>query len=235
MFQDHRGHGQSGRPGGSSDFGTVDGVVLDVMYYIRTTLQQKENKDLPFFVFGHSFGGQIASHTSFRLSLDETLNKNFKGFLLSAPLVLGNDIEKIRKSFILMKFCEFLNFALPNMRVGSVNCATLCRNQLIHSTYGSDVLNCSGGVPIKTAFEMMNNGIWLIENAKHFPSHLPVFIMHSPLDEMTAAQGSYEFFINLPTKDKIFHYLNDCHHEILNEITWKESLSKMVNWMNERH
>jgi len=213
---DLRGHGLSEGP---------RAFVKDIEEY-RQDLEivyRKINKDLPFFMLGHSMGGLIVSHF---LLYNE--RNDVKGVILTgSALEVGDDITPTKQKLI-----RVLNWISPKLRTVKLDPKRITRDATEVEKYINDplIFHEAGKAGLGVA---LLNAIADIK-PKFDGFDYPVLIMHGGVDTITNNEGSKALYTNSTSKDKILKIWEGAYHEIFNETNKAEVIEFMINWLKQR-
>lgn len=179
--------------------------------YVQDTTQvfnwiQRDLKNLPLFLYGHSLGGAIALH--FASSYHSLLT----GLILSAPAFqVGSAISPIK-----IKLGQALVKIAPNLRLPkSTTSSGVSRDPKVVQDYEKDPL-CYHFNTLKQGDEILKTLPGLPEIANKISA--PSLIAHGSDDPIIRIEGSYELLKALASKSKELYIAPDCRHELHNEL-----------------
>ncbi len=213
---DMRGHGRAaGRRGYCERFSEYMDDVAEL-----PPLLHRVAKDVPHFLFGHSFGGLVAAQAQLQP------NKHaWKGLVLSAPFVrLAMAVPKVK-----LWAGELASKVLPTLGLPSgLHGADLTHDAERARGYDADPLV----FPKATAR-------WFTETKRaqeHLFAHaskieLPLYMAFGDADRVASFEGGRELFQKVGSKDKTFVPYPGLFHEILNEPSWKEIAEGMAKFV----
>ena len=211
---DHRGHGKSPGTRGHARCQNLWEDVESLMKHARLN-----HLDLPIFLYGHSWGGNIVSNYLLRKNVSEV-----RGAILSSPwlqlsfepkkieLVLGRVMEKIYPAFT---------------QSNGLKEDSLSRDPKVGEAYINDPLvhqKISAGLFV----DAYNNGLFALEQA-HIVSK-PVLIFHGTDDPITSWQAS-EKFAQTAGPLATLKLWPDMRHETHNEIGKEQVLDYLCSWL----
>ena len=209
------GHGKSyGKKGHIDDPVLLLEIIDDV---IKNTKYEYPN--LPLFIYGHSFGGEI--------SLWYTLVRrpDVNGVILTSPLI-GPKVAVPPMKMLLAKTMEKLlpSFSLNN----GLEPEKLSRDPEIVNQYISDPF-VHPLVSAKTGMMIINRGKWIMENA-HFNTN-DILLMVGGKEEIVNLEVIDQFYKKAPyVTYKIWPNL---YHEIHNEPEKQEVFIYTLKWIKE--
>ncbi|SFG51411.1 Lysophospholipase, alpha-beta hydrolase superfamily [Lachnospiraceae bacterium C7] len=247
---DHLGHGQSVNSQEEWGFFHEDrpcNVLIADMHTLRTMIQ-KDNKDVPYFMLGHSMGSYMLRKYAALYNLD--LNGIIimgTGFVepktTMSGLKLVKFLTKIYGSKHRSKFVTNMTFGKPYKKYDLTGQNTknswLTKDEVVVQKYYSDP---------RCTFTFTLNGYQglleavlsdcRLENVDRIPKNISVFLVSGKDDPVgdfgEGVQKVYDLFELTNHKDlKMKLYEND-RHEILNETDKKEVYEDILNWINER-
>ena len=248
---DHLGHGESVNTkedlGFFADVDSPSDYLIEDMHKLRTTIQ-KENPDVPYFMFGHSMGsymlrkylsvyndnlrGAIICGTGFspekvtKMGIMATkLMKVFKGSHGSSIMLRDLTYDKYYKKF--------------DMFGKDASNSWLTRDEEIVKKYYSD--------PKCTYMFTVNGYVGLTEavlysckqvNVDKIPNKLPIFIVSGSDDPVGGCSEGVMKVVNMFKEsgkvDLTYKLYDGFRHEILNEIGKEQVYSDLLAWMNVR-
>lgn len=214
---DLRGHG---RALGTRGFCNQFDEFLDDARELRALVEERARKaKAPTFMFGHSFGGLVASSSI----LDNA--GSFKGLLLSAPFFgLALEVPAIKIAAGKVASRLYPKLGLPSGLHGK----DMTHDAERAKSYDEDPLV----FPNATAR-------WFTETVKaqervftNAPKlSLPLYLAFGTADKVASFKAGKRFFDLAGSKDKTFEPRDDQFHEILNEPSWKELVETMAKWI----
>jgi len=212
---DLEGHGRTGKQGVVRSY---DIFHADVTISLNET--RKKWPDLPLFLFGHSMGGGII--------LNHGLNKapDVKGYLASAPLISPKDPIPTFQKHIVKALRKFLpNMTIKNEIVGA-RVTTIPEEQL---KYETDPLN-HAKLGLGLAIDIVEGGEWIAENAHQWDA--PLLVMHARGDQLTSFEATEKFADQ--ANNCTFMPMENCEHEMHNDVVKDEIYAAMIGFMMDR-
>jgi acylglycerol lipase len=215
---DQRGHGRSeGKSGHFKSFTLLLEDVENILIKARS-----EFPDLPLFLYGHSWGGNIVANYILKRK-----SKEISGVILSAPwfriniqphplkLFLAKIIYKIYPSFLNN------NQILPGM---------LSKDPEVVQDFISDPL-VHPYISVGAFFQIVKAGKWALENANQ--NHLSILIIHGMDDKVTSYQASQEFAKISGNKVEIKLW-KGVRHELHNDLEKLEIFNFIYHWLESK-
>ena len=215
---DHRGHGRSpGKRGDVESYGVLLSGVDIVLHMAR-----QENPGKKLFLYGHSFGGQIALNYALRhgqqlsgvISTDAWLRLPF------TPPAWKTNLARV------------LNVLYPSLTLSNeLDVTALSRDKSVVDAYTRDPL-----VHDRISVRMYSEGAIAARYALTHAEYLqvPVLLMHGKGDRITAADGTVEFFDHVGATDRTLKLYDGLFHEIHNEPEKATVLNDMTDWLSKR-
>lgn len=244
---DHRGHGRTGNKTNSIGYFAeeqgFEKVVQDMQ--TLTTSIEKENPDVPIFLFGHSMGSFLSRRYI------QIFGDRLAGVILSGtggdPGLLGKIGKMVASREKRTKGERAPSPLMNNLTFGSYNKAFrpartefdwLSRDEQELDLYLADPY--CGGVFSSGFFHDLLGGLETInqpENIRSVPSTLPIFIISGSKDPVGAnSKGvikTYNAYKKAGMADVSYKLYEDARHELLNELNRDEVYADVVNWINE--
>jgi alpha-beta hydrolase superfamily lysophospholipase len=194
---------------------------------IEVFLTQIRGGQGPFFLLGHSFGGQLVINY-LASGPSHSVRKRLRGLILSAPNIrLAMDIPslKVQASRLLSRLAPRLSLA------NEVPADFISHDPEIFLAYKRDLL---GGRRMTS-----RRGNLLLRNLEGIMAcagriDLPSLLLHGSEDRITSPQATREFFGKIPVEDKTLKIYEGFYHEILNEIGKERVLSDISEWILKR-
>ena len=248
---DHLGHGESVNTkedlGFFADVDSPSDYLIEDMHKLRTTIQ-KENPDVPYFMFGHSMGsymlrkylsvyndnlrGAIICGTGFspekvtKMGIMATkLMKVFKGSHGRTKMLMDLTYDKYYKKF--------------DMFGKDASNSWLTRDEEIVKKYYADpkctyMFTVIGYVGLTEAVLYSCKQ----ENVDKIPNKLPIFIVSGSDDPVGGCSEGVMKVVNMFKEsgkvDLTYKLYDGFRHEILNEIGKEQVYSDLLAWMNVR-
>lgn len=247
---DHLGHGESVTSKENWGFFTENNpsdTLVEDMHKLRTTIQ-KDNKDVAYFMFGHSMGSYMLRKYLAKY------NSNLNG-----AIICGTGFSPVKTTMMGMKvvslFKKFRGWHYRSQTVANltydkyykkfdltgkdVSNSWLTRNEAVVETYYADpkctflfTLNGYQGLTEAVLFTCKQ------ENVDKIPNSLPIFIISGD-DDPVGALGEgvktvYRMFKQSGKKDLSYKLYPGFRHEILNEIGKEEVYQDVLLWACSR-
>jgi len=176
---------------------------------------------LPQFLYGHSMGGGIVLNHGLKKAPD------IKGFLVSAPLIRPPEdrLPGWRRSVAILVRKLFPGLILKNEIVGS-RVTTIPAEQ---EMYEQDPLN-HASMSLGLGTDIILAGEWAEANAGLWEA--PLLLMHARRDQLTKFECSEIFAAR--AKNCTFMPMDNCEHEMHNDVCREEIYAAMVKFMLDR-
>ena len=218
VAMDLRGHGRSeGRRGHAPNYAAF---MSDISLLLDEAAARYP--DRPRFLFGHSFGGNLAAYYAMRARPD------IDGVILTSPL-FRLAFEPPKWKTILMDLLYALHLTL-SVSTG-LEGGAMTRDNDVRDSNRDDPL-AHKRVTSQVAVEMRRNGEWMVEHAAEFP--LPILLMHGDSDRVTSAPATREFAA-MAGSNATLKIWEGCYHELHNEPVKEQVFGYVIDWMKERH
>ncbi len=211
---DHRGHGRSP---GKRMFVESWSNYLDDLGLFMQFVKEKEGKR-PFFLYGHSMGGNIALNTVLRQP------EGINGVIASAPAVGKLDIPPVLA--FLSKLFSRLAPAMQmktNLEVNDIS-----RDPAEVAAYAADPLVQDIGTP-RFAVELARSAEMAMRHAAQFKP--PLLMLHGDGDNLVNVASSRNFFAKVPHQDKKLIVYEGGAHESHNDIHHDEVIADIEQWL----
>jgi acylglycerol lipase len=215
---DHRGHGYSA--GLLGDVQSLNKLLEDM------SLVQTEARRIiapaPLFVFGHSFGGQLALLYALRRQAE------LRGLILSAPAVVVPSYV----SPLTIRFAHLLGRLLPRLPLQKLDYTKVSRVPQVIEQIQRDPLFYKGRIRARTGVVMLQG----MEEASVRMGELalPLLVLHGEKDETAELDGSRAVFDRAVSDDKTIELFPGAMHHLLLEPEGEGILAKMAAWILER-
>lgn len=215
---DQRGHGKTeGKRGHSPSYSLLLDDVENIMKHARSIYP-----DLPMFLYGHSWGGNIVANFLLKRKTREIV-----GAILSAPWLE----LKLSISPLLLSVVKFINNIYPSFTQNNrVVPELLSKNPEEVKAYMQDPL-VHARISVATYFQAYRQGKWAIENAHTL--NTPTLIIHGTEDEITSFDASKKFAENAATM-ATFKALNGVKHEPHHDTEKMEVLQYISSWLKQK-
>lgn len=211
---DHTGHGRSA--GSKANIDSLDGAADNVQQLLDTA--SAKHPGLPRFVIGHSMGGLTVAYFATRAPIDVT------GIALSAPAIVidaGNAVQKL--------LAPLISRLTPNLAVVKLDSKLVSRDPEVVRAYDNDPLVYHGGVPARTATEMLNGGAFVLSHLNQLT--VPVLVQQGMADGLANPMGADLIEQGAASKDKTVIRYDGLFHEIFNEPEQDKVITDLVNWL----
>jgi alpha-beta hydrolase superfamily lysophospholipase len=215
---DMRGHGRASGPRGHCD--RFAEFLDDAGELAR--LASDRAKGAPLFLFGHSFGGLVASASA----IDAP--RAWRGLVLSAPF-FGLALE------------------VPAIKVGAAKLASrlVPRLALPSGLSGKDVTHDAARARAYDEDPLVfkkATARWFVETqaaqartiARAPELRMPLYVVFGGADPIAKLASGRAFFDRVGSSDKTFDERSGLFHEVLNEPVWKEITERIAKWILER-
>ncbi|MGW4248169.1 alpha/beta fold hydrolase, partial [Nocardia sp. NPDC004722] len=170
---DHIGHGKS--EGARANVGSLDTAADNVRTMLATATGR--HPGLPSFVIGHSMGGLTTAYFAVR---DQP---EVNGVVLSGPAIdieAGNAVQRLAAPLV-SRF-------LPNLPVVKLDSTLVSRDPAVVKAYDEDPLVHHGGVPARTAGEMLRVGDYVKAHLDRLTA--PLLVQHGTADGLASPTGT---------------------------------------------
>jgi alpha-beta hydrolase superfamily lysophospholipase len=217
LAMDLRGHGKSG--GKRGHMPSFDIVLEDL-----DRLADKAESlypGLPVFIYGHSFGGNLALNYALRYSKRPSIS----GVISTSPW-LRLAFEPPASKLFLAKIANRLypGFTQNNSLVLS----DLSHDPSHSEKYASDPLTHSF-ITARFFYNACSAGSWAIDHAERLS--LPLLLMHGSGDHITSSGASAEF-ARRAGRYCTFRLWDGLFHELHNEYQKQEILDYILQWIS---
>ncbi len=244
---DHRGHGKTAPSLDEIGYIGPDGYnrMVQDMKEFTDLIRDRENKDLPLFLFGHSMGSFLAQRYISRYG------DNIQGVILSGTsgdqgFVLDIGI-RIAKREVAKKGPTVKSPRLNNLSFGSYNKKFepsrtefdwLTRDEKEVDKYIEDPY--CGGIFTTSFYYDFFTGLkenFKKSNLENIPKNLPIYIFSGDKDPVgNMGKGVLKLvktYQRLGIKDLEYKLYKDGRHEMLNEINRDEVMKDVINWLDK--
>ena len=215
---DLRGHGKSEGVRGYCD--RFDQFLDDSAEL--TKLVDERAKGAPAFLFGHSFGGLVASLTAL------SRPGKYRGLVLSGPFFgLALEVPAIK-----VFAGKIASRVLPKLGLPSgLHGRDLTHDAAIAKAYDDDPLVFKEA---KSRWFTETQAAQADALARAGTLSIPLYEMFGMSDKVASPKAGKTFFDAAGPKDKTWVPLEGLYHEILNEPSYPETTAGMASWMLER-
>lgn len=244
---DHRGHGKTAPSLDEIGYIGPDGYnrMVQDMKEFTDLIRDRENKDLPLFLFGHSMGSFLAQRYI------SHYGDNIQGVILSGTsgdqgFVLNIGIS-IAKREVAKKGPKARSPRLNNLSFGSYNKKFepsrtefdwLTRDEKEVDKYMEDPY--CGGIFTTSFYYDFFKGLkenFKKSNLENIPKNLPIYIFAGDKDPVgNMGKGVLKLvkcYQRLGIKDLEYKLYKDGRHEMLNEINRDEVMEDVINWLDK--
>lgn len=213
---DQRGHGESGgRRGYIQDFSAFVADFHVVFQHFEERVAAR-----PLFLFGHSFGGLVA--TTYMV----THGPEIDGLVLSSGFFAVPEDT----SPFLRRIATLLATFLPALPVASVDSAHLAHDAEVGRLYDADPLVYHGKIAARTGYEMMQATLRL--QPRMWELDMPLLVMHGTADRLASPEGSKQLYDRALSPDKTLKLYKGAFHEVFNDLNREEFMSDLLTWLH---
>ena len=243
---DHRGHGLSVKEGSVQGYIGEDGfnrIVEDEKEI--SNLIRKSYKELPLYIFAHSFGSFIGQEYITKYS------KEIDGIILSGSskqdgidLKMGKVLASIQKLLFnetaKAKLIDKLSFGAYNSKVKNrkTNCDWLSRDEKEVNKYLEDE-KCGFISPINFYNHMFNglSKLYKLEKLNKIDKNLSILVISGDEDPVgkygIGVRRLHQQYVDLGLKNSAIKLYEGGRHELLNETNKHEVYDFIYNWLRE--
>ena len=213
---DLRGHGKSEGPRGHIP--SYEAIMQDI--YSLLEVSNKKFPQSPFFLYGHSLGGNLVLNYVLRRQ------SHLKGVIATAPwlrlafeppafkVTLGKVMNKIRPSF---------------SQSSGLDTKALSHDPKVVHAYENDPL-VHDHISARMFIGIYQSGQWALEHALEFS--LPLLLMHGGDDKIISVEASREF-ANKINENCTLKVWDELYHEIHNEPEKEEVFKFLIDWLDK--
>lgn len=213
---DLRGHGRS--EGKKGHIPSYDAILDDIDILYNLAAKHFENK--PVFLYGHSFGGNLA------LNYELRRHPKVAGVITTGPwLKLADEPSNLSIKFISLLDKISPAFSLAN---GVVDASNLSHNLDLQNTYNNDPL-VHNYVSARLFINAYKSGLWALNNAAAFD--VPLLLMHGSEDIITSPAASKLFAEKVQNNLCTHKQWDGLYHSLHNEINSEEIYGYTINWI----
>ncbi|KAI0753189.1 lysophospholipase [Daedaleopsis nitida] len=205
----------------------------DVEHWVKYV--KKEHPGLPVFLMGQSMGGGVVLGFGTRTSAPpakETLSM-LSGIIAASPLVLQTTPAPKIKRYVGGK----LSVLLPSFLIHApIPIEDLSHDPVANHANSEDPWIIQKG-SLKGLHDMLSGGEQLLWNDhKHWPTDLPLLIVHGTDDKVTSFNASQEFFDKVAATDKEFRAFEGGYHELVHEPAGMKErfMEECISWLVKR-
>ncbi len=215
---DLRGHGLSeGQRGHTPCF---DYMLDDINLFSVEATQRFEGK-LPFFLYGHSLGGNLVLNYALKNKVD------YVGVIVTSPaLSTTTPPPKIKIALAKLMVKVMPAFSLKN----GLETAALSRDEAIVKAYTNDVY-VHDTLSARLGMDLLESGQYALNNAVQWT--LPLLLMHGTADRITSPEASKQF-AEAAGKQVQLVLWEGYYHELHNDFSKEPVIDKLIHWLNEK-
>lgn len=214
---DFRGHGQTpGKPGQINDYTKL---LSDIELLISKG--EKEFKNIPKFLYGHSMGGNLV--TNYVISN----TTNLKGIILTSPWFELTNLPPRFKLSSALFFSKLMPWVIAQSDLKAEHISRELRE--VH-LYKSDKL-----IHNKISLGLFRKAYEQGQVAKRsiYKINAPLLVMHGSGDQITSCQATREFIRNSSDKTTFVEFEGG-YHELHNDLDRDKVFTELLQWLNEQ-
>lgn len=214
---DQRGHGQSEGPRGHLEH------FQDLLSDLALVLQHTKSAypDLPYFLVGHSFGGQVALNFVVRYA------KGIRGLIASSP----NIALKLRIPRWKRWLSRHLQHWAPKLMIRQdFQPKWLSHDATVVEAYQRDP-RVTRHVTLHAAAEILHNLDVVMALAARI--HVPSLFLHAGDDRICDPEATRLFFRRIPVLRKRLKVYPGMYHELFNEVDKAQVFHDIDQWLGE--
>ncbi len=219
VLPDLRGFGKSGgRRACVRSFSDFHRDLAALHHFIWRT-----EKELPFFLLGHSFGGLVTSSY-----LAEANTLKVRGLVLTSPIFgIAIPVPFWRHGVGVLSSYIAPNYTQPT----AVNPALLTHDPDMLEAYGKDDL-----IFHRISARLYRELTHKIAERREIAARVrtPVLLLQAGQDHIVSKKEALYFYDNLGSEDKESEVYPDLFHEILNETDRQKILTRIGKWLTAR-
>eukprot|EP00041_Stephanoeca_diplocostata_P016601 m.327781 g.327781 ORF g.327781 m.327781 type:complete len:343 (+) comp20421_c0_seq1:61-1089(+) len=176
----------------------------------------QSHRKLPFFLFGHSYGGLQTFLTGLRLC-NTDLGSRCRGIMLSGSAfrVAGNSLCPRPYNPFFRGIANLMCAVAPGLQSPGAPLSELTGSEEVNAAYQEDPLVFGGEINAYTGNQVVLGGMHARRDASNF--YHSILVMHGGIDKICPKHGSEEIFKAVSSKDKRLRVYSGLKHEILNE------------------
>lgn len=213
---DLRGHGKSeGIRGHSPSYGALMSDISQNIGIVR-----EHFPGVPVFLYGHSLGGNLVLYYCL------TQKPDLKGAIVTSP-GLGTAEPVPAAKLILGKL--MYNLAPAMQMENGLDRSGLSRDSEVEKIYSADPLVHSK-ISTRWAFDMLNNGRYIIDHAGEFP--IPLLLMVGTGDRLISVKLTEDLAHGVPISKITFRKWEGFYHELHNEPEKAKVIDAMTGWLD---
>ncbi len=216
---DHRGHGRS--PGPRAFVNSWSEFIEDVGNFCQLVAQKQP--DVPFFLMGHSMGGNITLNYILHHPTSHHPD-GVKAVIASAPAVGKLDVRPV-----LAFVSRLLSGIMPKLSIATgLDATAVSRDTAVVQAYQNDPLVHGQGTP-RFATEIATSAEWALAHAAEFKP--PLLMLHGAADRLVNVQSSHDFFAHVAHNDKKMIIYEGGYHEPHNDIEHERVVRDIEAWL----
>jgi len=215
---DHVAHGRS-EGEGIEFFSSFSILVEDLAIFVK--LVQYADKNLPFFIYGHSMGGLTIIHCF----QDKNFQKIFSGVVLHAPPVAVPP----QATPFLMFTARTVSQVIPQQPIEEIIMTTLLRDPVAKQQYIDDPLVWHAGLRAQTGISVVDFSAAALGVAKDI--QVPLMYLQGTADNIIPVEGAEPFFKQTSSMDKTFYKLKGGFHENQNDYEKNTVINLIGKWV----
>ncbi|KFX95780.1 hypothetical protein O988_05636 [Pseudogymnoascus sp. VKM F-3808] len=216
---DMYGHGDSPGPRGVVHVGKAVSAHVHLRHQIS---KQKENENVPIFIFGHSLGGLVTAG-----SLVED-PENVQGIILTGP-AFPAPLPTIARCILGLVTALLPKRDIPVPRQPISGLSSLPEEQKIMEDDEGLLKRNIPFLVAATALEVMGRIRYRLDRWK-----TPTLLMHGTEDRYTDPSGSRVIFGGIASADKSLRLYPGGRHELLNDADCGKALTEVLEWLEDQ-
>ncbi|EON63307.1 hypothetical protein W97_02534 [Coniosporium apollinis CBS 100218] len=211
---DQRGWGRSVRkPTDKGDSGGTDRVLGDITSFLREVIadNNREHKDVPIFLMGHSMGGAEVLH--YAASGPEDVKRHIRGYLAEAPLVALHPATRPWGTTVVLGRVA-AKIAPKTQKVNKLDEKLLSRDPEVQRAFVDDEL-CHDTGTLEQLAGMLDRGLALERGNVRIPRDVrSVWISHGTDDGVCEFKAAKDMFERMEVEDKEFKAYQGWYHKL---------------------
>jgi len=196
--------------------------MQDYLLFIQNHLAQCKK---PFFLFAHSFGGQVLVASLLEQKFSHPL---FKGVILSSPLLM---VPKNTSPF-LKKISAVLGTLFPKMKTIKIDSSAISREPDEVKKYIDDPLNYTDKFYAASGYHMLRMTKELAPRLVDFT--YPFIVLYGTADRIVEPEGSQLLYQHASSEDKESVALDGYYHEIMKDKDNQIVFDHILRWIKAR-
>jgi acylglycerol lipase len=213
---DHRGHGKSA---GVRAFIDSYEHLLDDLDVVMNKASS-DNPGVPFFLLGHSMGGNIALSSALRRQ------SHLTGLIVSGPSASVDGVPKLLQVIV-----SVIAKVAPKSGIRQLAADGVSRDAAVVKAYVDDPLVFHGKMPAGTAAA-------ILKASKSFPARLPslrapLLVVHGSADQVVPVSAGRLVDRLAGSPDKTLKVYDGLAHEVFNEPEKATVLKDVVTWLDK--